>query len=154
MVRAMQSFTKPALILLCFLSLSLGACSFIHSIVAHRTVGIDQQDLADLRNGKHLAVRDRYAARQPELNDRELALLCDIYVKHVSISEARACLDQLETTGGAKIADSINGKRALIDYLLGEYQQAADRSRDLTSDGGRYTLCPVACAARRQSASY
>ena len=143
MVRAIQSFPKPALLLLSFLSLSVGACSVFHPIVAYTTVGIAQQDLTDLRNGRLLAVRERYEdrqkTRQPELNDRELALLCDIYVKHVSISEARDCLDKLEkTASGAKIADSINGKRALIHYLLGEYEQAAARSKDLTSDGGRY----------------
>jgi len=135
----MKSFTKPALILLFFLSLSLGACSVIHPIVAYRTAGIGQQDLEDLRTGRLLAVRDRYEERQTNLNDRELALLCDIYVKHVSISEAHACLDKLEQrSGGANITDSINGKRALIDYLLGEYEQAADRSKEITSDGGRY----------------
>jgi CHAT domain-containing protein len=144
MVRAIKSSTTATLILLSCLSLSLGACSAIHGLVAHGTVGIRQRDLEDLRNGKLLAVRERYEdrqkTRQPELTNRELALLCDIYVKHVSISEARACLDKLEekTAGDAKIADAINGKRALIDYLLGEYEKAAARSEYLTSDGGRY----------------
>jgi tetratricopeptide (TPR) repeat protein len=116
----------------------MSACSFIHRGLAIGTVEIRQQDLEDLRNGRLLAVRERYEARQPELNDRELALLCDIYVKHVSITRARECLDQLEKRRGTTIATAINGKRALIDYLLGEYEHAAARSRDLTSDGGRY----------------
>ena len=145
MVRAIQSFPKLTLLLLSFLALSLGACSAIIAVGTQGTSGIARQDLADLRNGKLLDVRTRYEDRQktdqPELklNDREQALLCDIYVKHVSISEARDCLDKLEkTASGAKSADSINGKRALIHYLLGEYDQAAARSKDLTSDGGRY----------------
>src|SRR5262245_13304309 len=138
MVRAIKSSTAAALLLLFLLSLSLGACSVIHWGFARGTLGIDQQDLEDLRNGELLAVRDRYEERQkthqPELTNRELALLCDIYVKHVSISKARACLDELaeKTAGDAKIADSIKGKRALVYYLLGEYEQAEKHSKGLT----------------------
>ncbi len=136
MVHMMRSFRKGSLLFLCLVSLSLEACSALHRWVA--SPGIEPQDLEDLRNGRLLAVRDRYETRQPSLTPQELALLCDIYVKYVSIAEARACLDKLATVGGANLANAVNGKRALIDYLLGEYEQAADRAQNLTSDGGRY----------------
>lgn len=123
-----------------FVLFHLTACSLVIPNICHTLVPISEDDQNDLRSGNLLAIRDRYEQRKnTTLSVNELALLCDIYIKHMSIDNADKCLDSLQTRAkDYAVSSRITGKRALIAYLVGHYQRASNLSKDLKGNGGKY----------------
>ena len=99
---------------------------------------LKSDDFANLRSGKLLTVKNRLEKRgNANLNDAELSVLCDIYIKYVVIYKARICLDDLEqrTRSNSDFEhETVNGKKALIALMLGDSESA----RHLTQNASRY----------------
>ena len=125
---------------LTFVLLHLTACSVVIPNICHELVPIGEDDQNDLRSGNLLAIRDRLEQRNATaLSINELALLCDIYIKHMSLDRAEKCLDSLQTRAtDYDVSSHITGKRALIAYLLGHNQRASSLSKGLEGNGGKY----------------
>lgn len=135
---AAMTMSQSVRLLTLLLALLLVGCSVILPVVSRPT--IQAQDRDDLRKGNLLSIRDRYEQRGIDnLNPAELALLCDVYIKHLSISEASACLDTIAARPDGNAAmDRIQAKQALIAYLIGQYDRAVVLTGNLTNDGARY----------------
>ena len=130
------------IILIFALSQMLFGCALVNYYFGRCMVEIESQALDDLRDGNLLAVRDRYEKRdQKKLKKDELAILCDIYIKHVSIAKADECLNALKSRYGkddAILLERIDGKRALLAYVLGDYQRSAALTKSHEDYGSRY----------------
>lgn len=132
----------PALIL----SLILFGCAPIIYFTGINNTDLRDKDLDALRGGDLLEVRDRYEPREKSTNDKERlnfseqAVLCDIYIKHVSIGKAYECLDKLEgyKSDDPKVKERTAGKRALLALIQGDFQRASELTKEGKNYGNKY----------------
>lgn len=102
------------------------------------------EDYNDLSEGKLYDVRERYEDQNERglLNNIELSVLCEIYIKQVEVQKALNCLDKLETQivndRDLRFENSIKGKRALIELTLGDFFAAKRLTQASTDIGSRY----------------
>ena len=103
---------------------------------------LKSDDFANLRSGKLLSVKNRLEKRgNANLNDAELSVLCDIYIKYVVIYKARICLDDLEQrtrSNSDSEHETVNGKKALIALMLGDSESARHLTRNASRYGSQY----------------
>lgn len=103
---------------------------------------LESEDFANLKSGKLLMVKDRFEKRgHSNLNDAELSVLCDIYIKYVVIYKARICLEDLEQRTmhhRDSENETVSGKKALIALMLGDTESAKLLTKDASRYGSRY----------------
>ena len=142
-------------LLVFMLSLMLFGCAPIVYFFGINNTDLKNEDLTALRDGDLLVVREGYERRENSknkdewLNFSEQVVLCDIYIKHVSISKANDCLDQVENfktkqnkneslSDDPKVKERIAGKRALLTLIQGDFQRASDLTKEGTNSGNKY----------------
>lgn len=121
-------------------TLALSGCAAVDYQIERWRLEIDDRLASQLASGQLVAARldlERKRANGGKLSGDEQAVLCDIYVRHVSFEKARDCIDLMETAG-IRPAEAISTKRALLYYLEGDYALAASWAARSDGDGARY----------------
>ena len=107
------------------------------------SANLSDGDLADLRDGRLTALRERYD-RVPadRLSDGQLSLLCDVRLKLQDFGRAQLCNETLAVraarNGDAALIGKVRGRRALFALAQQRYGDAVAELEGNQSEGGRY----------------
>lgn len=107
------------------------------------SANLSDTDLADLRDGRLTALRERYDHVPPDrLGDGQLSLLCDVRLKLQDFGRAQLCNETLAVraarNGDAALIGKVRGRRALFALAQQRYGDAVAELEGNQSEGGRY----------------
>ncbi|AWB08024.1 hypothetical protein A6A40_23540 (plasmid) [Azospirillum humicireducens] len=107
------------------------------------SANLSDGDLADLRDGRLTALRERYdQVPADRLSDGQLSLLCDVRLKLQDFGRAQLCNETLAVraarNGDAALIGKVRGRRALFALAQQRYGDAVAELEGNQSEGARY----------------
>ncbi|GLR81957.1 CHAT domain-containing protein (plasmid) [Azospirillum oryzae] len=107
------------------------------------SANLSDTDLADLRDGRLTALRERYDhVPADRLSDGQLSLLCDVRLKLQDFGRAQLCNETLAVraarNGDAALIGKVRGRRALFALAQQRYGDAVAELEGNQNEGARY----------------